>query len=260
MSIACGTYNLTGNFNTNYEFSSWSKTGSGAIANTNTLSTTYTVNGAGTITLNGKSSVSYMQDFTNADCQSQASSGNVTVVDSRDNSDYTVRYINGACWMTQNLRLSGGRTLTSSDSNVASSWSFPSTSLTSGNSYTDARSLISSNTSYGGYYNYCAASAGTVCSSGRGDATYSICPRNWRLPTRYEMGDIIDQKSLFSLVHAGGYWDGAPFGAGDYDYWWSATQYNALTQYYLGFQGAPTLTLNYTNKYHGISVRCIRSN
>ena len=103
-----------------------------------------------------------MQDFTLTQCQSLASDANYTVVDSRDGSDYTVRYINGACWMTQNLRLSsttesgGSRVLTSADSNVTRNWTFPTGSLTSGDSFTVARSTISSNTSYGGYYNYCA--------------------------------------------------------------------------------------------------------
>ena len=128
-----------------------------------------------------------MQDITLAQCQQFATDAPLTLTDTRDGSDYTVRYINGNCWMTQNLRLSGGRTLTSADSNVASSWSFPSTSLTSGNSYTDAYSTIRSNTSYGGYYNFCAASAGTVCTgTATIDATYDICPKGWRLPTRNE--------------------------------------------------------------------------
>ena len=61
-----------------------------------------------------------IQDFTVDECQAKASDTNFTVVDKRDGNDYTVRYINGNCWMTQNLRLSGGRTLTSTDSNVAS--------------------------------------------------------------------------------------------------------------------------------------------
>lgn len=195
MSIACGTYNLSGSFSSGYEFSSWSNSG-GSIANRNTLSTRYTVNGPGTITLTGKSSILYMQNFTAAQCQSQASNGNVTVVDSRDNNSYTVSYINGACWMTQNLRLSSGRTLTSADSNVTRNWSFPTGRLISGNTYTHAYSAISSSTSYGGYYNYCAASAGTVCSSSsEQDATQDICPKGWRLPTLNEMSGICQATS-----------------------------------------------------------------
>ena len=222
MSIACGTYNLSGSFSSGYEFSSWSNSG-GSIANRNTLSTRYTVNGPGTITLTGKSSiVGYMQDFTKSQCQSLASSASVLVQDRRDNNTYSVRYINGNCWMTQNLRLSGGRTLTSADSNVTRNWSFPSTSLTSGNSYEDAYSTISSNTSYGGYYNYCAASAGTVCSSSSAqNATQDICPKGWRLPTYNEQNGITNYTSAFSPVYSGSYSYGTLVVSGGY--WWSAT-------------------------------------
>ena len=257
MSLACGTYNLTGAFSSGYEFSRWSNSG-GSIANTGVQDTTYTVNGPGSITLNAKP-IPFIQDFTLAQCQAQASSGNVTVVDSRDNNSYTVRYINGNCWMTQNLRLSGGRTLTSADSNVASSWSFPSTSLTSGNSYTDAYSTISSNTSYGGYYNYCAASAGTVCSQTMQNATYDICPKGWRLPTNSEQSGITSYSSAFSPVYSGRYYNGSLSGTGSLGYWWSSTTYNNDAQYYLFYGSGSLYTYSLYGKYRGFSVRCVRS-
>ena len=256
MSIACGTYNLTGSFNSGYEFSSWSNSG-GTIASTGTLNTTYTVNGSGTITLNGKSSYPIMQNFTLAQCRS---SSDTTVVDSRDNNTYTVRYINGNCWMTQNLRLSGGRTLTSADSNVASSWYFPNASLTNGDSYTDAYSTISSNTSYGGYYNYCAASAGTVCSQTIQDATYDICPKGWRLPTRNEFSGITSYVSAFSPVYSGNYNDGSLSNTGSRGYWWSSTAFDRYGQYILYYYSGSLNATNYSRyKYSGNSVRCIRS-
>ena len=260
MSIACGTYNLSGSFSSGYEFSSWSNSG-GSIANRNTLSTRYTVNGPGTITLTGKSSiVGYMQDFTKSQCQSLASSASVLVQDRRDNNTYTVRYINGNCWMTQNLRLSGGRTLTSADSNVASSWSFPNTSLTSGNSFTDAYSTISSNTSYGGYYNYCAASAGTVCSSSTAqNATYDICPKGWRLPTLSEQQGITSYASAFSPVHSGLYDNGSLYYTGSDGYWWSSTASSSSRQYRLHHYSDSLNPGSSSNKYAGYSVRCVRS-
>lgn len=261
MQLACGTYNLTGTFGPGYEFSIWSKSGSGSIANTGTLSTTYTVNGAGSITLNGKSSytnVGYIQNFTKYRCQSQASSQPVIATDIRDNNTYTLRYINGNCWMTQNLRLSGGRTLTSADSNVASSWSFPSTSLTSGDSYTNARSTISSNDSYGGYYNYCAASAGTVCSSSTTqNATYDICPKGWRLPTYNEQQGITSYSSAFSPVTGGYYYSGSLRETSD-GFWWSSTAYNSYYQYSLDYDSGSLYT-SYILKDLGFYVRCIRS-
>ena len=197
-----------------------------------------------------------MQNFTLAQCQSQASSSNVTVVDSRDNNSYTVRYINGACWMTQNLRLSGGRTLTSADSNVASRWSFPSNSLTSGDSYTDARYAV--NSTYGGYYNYCAASAGTNCqTSSTYNTTYDICPKGWRLPTRNEFSGITSYVSAFSPIYSGRYSNGSLY-TGTFGYWWSSTaadsDYQDNLYYYSG-----SIKTNLSVKSYGFSVRCIRS-
>ena len=209
----------------------------------------------------------YLQDFTLDQCQSLASDADYTVYDSRDGSDYTVRYINDACWMTQNLRLSSttesgsSRVLTSADSNVTSSWEFPNNSLTSGNSYTEARSTISSNTSYGGYYNYCAASAGTVCSETERDATQSICPAGWELPTKAQFDAIVGNSSYssaFSPVYSGRYYGGSLSGTGSGGDWWSATAYDSNSQYYLYYYNS-SLSTNDSYKGRGYSVRCVRS-
>ena len=203
----------------------------------------------------------YIQDLTLSDCQSRASDADLTVKDKRDDNDYTVRYINGACWMTQNLRLAGGTALATSDSNVTRNYTLPTTQLAgNSNSYTAPQTTISSNTSYGGYYNYCAASAGTVCSSSSAqDATQDICPKGWRLPTRDEMGDITDYTSAFSPVLSGYYYNGTLYNTGSNGYWWSATAYDIRYQYNLYYNGSSLYTSNY-NKNYGFSVRCIRSN
>ena len=262
--IAAGnTTNLNANgFNrTNYDFTGWNTAadGSGISYNDQASYTVTPATGNATVTLYAQWGLS-MQDFTLAQCQSQASSSNVTVVDSRDNNSYTVRYINGNCWMTQNLRLSGGRTLTSADSNVASSWSFPSTEL-AGNSYsyTAPQSTISSNTSYGGYYNFCAASAGTNCqSSTQYNTTYDICPKGWRLPTYNEQQGITSYSSAFSPVYSGFYYSGSLSNTGSYGYWWSSTAYYNFNQYYLYYVSG-SLSTRYNVKYYGFSVRCVRS-
>ena len=246
-----------------YDFTGWNTAANGggtSYGNGATLTTT-TAQAGQTITLYAqwKSQVNYIQNFTLADCQSQASSGNVTVVDSRDNNSYTVRYINGACWMTQNLRLSSGHTLTSADSNVTRNWTFPIGSLTSGNTYDEARSLISSDASYGGYYNYCAASAGTVCSSSSAqDALQDICPKGWRLPTNSEMSGITSYVSAFSPVYSGYYYNGSLSNTGSYGYWWSATANSSSNQYSLSYYGGSLYTYG-SSKNLGFSVRCIRS-
>ena len=244
-----------------YDFTGWNTAANGggmSYSNGATLTTT-TAQAGQTITLYAQWGPS-IQDFTNAQCQSLASNNNYTVYDERDGSDYTVRYINGACWMTQNLRLSGGRTLTSADSNVASSWSFPSTPLVgSSYSYTAPQVTISSNTSYGGYYNFCAASAGTNCqTSSTVNTTYDICPKGWRLPTLNEMSGITGYASAFSPVLSGSYIDGTLYNTGSYGNWWSATAYNSYNQYSLGYNGS-SLDTSVSNKRSGFSVRCIRS-
>ena len=86
-----------------------------------------------------------MQDVTAEICAASAEGETATLIDARDGSDYTVAKINGACWMTQNLRLAGGQTLTSEESNIVGSWEFLNNSLTLGNSYTEPRSILSDN-------------------------------------------------------------------------------------------------------------------
>ena len=265
--IAAGntaSLNTNGFTRTGYVFTGWNTAadGSGTSYADGADYTVTPATGDATVTLYAQwlLDVGPIQNFTNAQCQSLASTTDVAATDTRDSNIYTVRYINGACWMTQNLRLTGGQTLTSEDSNVASSWEFPSDSLTLGNSYTEARSAINSNASYGGYYNYCAASAGTVCSSSSAqDAPQDICPKGWRLPTRNEMNGITSYVSAFSPVLSGGYSNGSLYTTGSYGYWWSATASNSYYQYNLYYDGSSLDTGSIYAKNLGFSVRRIRS-
>ena len=263
--IAAGntaSLNANGFIRTGYAFTGWNTAadGSGTSYADGANYTVTPATGDATVTLYAQWEELTMQTFTNALCQTLASSANYTVKDTRDDNEYTVRYINGACWMTQNLRLSGGRTLTSADSNVASSWTFPSTPLAgSSHSYTDPQVTISSNTSYGGYYNFCAASAGTNCqTSSTFNTTYDICPKGWRLPTYNEQNGIRSYSSAFSPVYSGFYRNGSLYGTGSRGYWWSATAYNSNSQYNLSCSGGSLYTID-DSKSLGFSVRCIRS-
>ena len=264
--IAAGntaSLNTNGFTRTGYVFTGWNTAsdGSGTSYADGADYTVTPATGDATVTLYAQwEEIPIMQNFTLADCQSQASSGNVTVVDSRDNNSYTVRYINGACWMTQNLRLAGGTKLTTSDSNVTRDYTLPTTQL-AGNSYsyTAPQTTISSNTSYGGYYNYCAASAGTVCSSSSAqNASQDICPKGWRLPTNSEQSGITGYVSAFSPVYSGNYYNGPLYGTGSRGYWWSATAIDSSLQYVLIYSGG-SLNTSFGSKDNGRSVRCIRS-
>ena len=264
--IAAGnsaSLNANGFTRTGYVFTGWNtaKDGSGTSYADGADYAVTPATGDTTVTLYAQWEAipTTMQDFTLAHCQQVAADGNYTLTDTRDTNSYTVRYINGACWMTQNLRLSSGRTLTSADSNVTRNWSFLTGSLTSGNTYTEARSLISSNTSYGGYYNYCAASAGTVCNDTTAqDATQDICPKGWRLPTRTEQNSITSYTSAFAPVYSGNYSSGSLYNTGSTGYWWSATAYSSTDQRSLNY-GSGSLYTTLSNKRFGFSVRCIRS-
>ena len=205
----------------------------------------------------------YMQDLTAAQCSGSSDGATATLIDRRDNNSYTIAKINGNCWMTQNLRLSGGRTLTTQDSNVESSWYFPNTSLDVGDSYSDARSVIFSGTS-SGYYNYCAASAGTVCSSSTTQsAIYDVCPKGWKLPTNTEFNSIAGTSyiSAFRPITGGYYLSGAGTvfrSDGSSDFWWASTAYSNTSQYYLRNSWEEFYTSGAV-KSSGYTVRCIRS-
>ena len=250
---------------TNYNYDGWntSATGNGAsYADGSTYIAPADAAGT-TITLYAQWADPYiMQDFTAADCKSKASQANVYVRDSRDQNIYTARYINGTCWMTQNLRLSGRRTLTPSDSDVDSNWTLPNINLSSGNTYTQSRFAINSNISYGGYYNYCAASAGKICSSNSLQGTdQSICPAGWGLPTQNQLSAVIGYPAEFLPVSSGGYSGGGLRDTGAYGYWWSSTVSGASSQYDLRYsQSEGSLIISIADRYFGLSVRCVRSN
>ena len=212
-----------------------------------------------------------MQTYTAAQCQADASSQAVTVKDARDNKTYTVRYINGNCWMTQNLRLAAGTTLTPSDTNIASAYTLPNNDLALGNSYVEARLHDSGNTDNGYWYNYCAASAGTICTeSNSTDAIYDICPAGWHLPTLTDNRTIggtsvrgdSTYTTVFSPITGGRYYDGSLTGA--YGYWWSSTRMGGTGRRYLANQGAILYSYfsdasDLYSRYNGYYIRCIRS-
>ena len=211
--------------------------------------------------INQLDDVTYMQDLTASHCANSDNGATATLRDRRDNNSYTIAKINGNCWMTQNLRLAGGTTLTSTYSNVSSSYTIPTTDLTSGNSYTDGRIHNSGSTTTGYWYNFCAASAGTNCSSSNSsNTTYDICPKGWKLPTKTEFDDINGSSyiSAFSPV-AGGYYLNGSLSTTSYGYWWSSTAFNSNNRSSLIYSGSSLFTLSSYYKDLGFYVRCIRS-
>ena len=261
--IAAGStapLNTNGFTRSGYAFTGWNTAadGSGTSYADGADYTVTPATGNTTVTLYAQwEALPTMQEFTLAQCQSLASDANYTLVDNRDGNSYTVRYANDNCWMTQNLRLAGGRTLTSSDSNVASSWEFPNNSLSSseanyvGDSFTVAGYAIDS--TYGGYYNSCAATAGTMCGYTENRENYDICPKGWELLSGSERIDV----ETFNPVYSGQYIGGSLRYTGGYAAWWTGSVDWGGSLYYIFYSDDRLASMGdgYGWEY-GNAVRC----
>ena len=192
-----------------------------------------------------------------------------TLKDSRDGKSYTIGKINGQYWMTQNLDLAGGTTLTPADSNVSSNYTLPASS-TSGFSNSNTAYVYNSGSTTCGdespcysYYSYVAATAGTSPSSG--NATSDICPKGWRLPTQAEYNTL---KSTYTTgatltgspwngVYAGYYIESSFLGGGTDGYYWSSTGYVSYSRAYNLIFRSSSASVNYDYGRRGDSVRCV---
>lgn len=221
-----GNYTISGSYNSGYEFGSWATSGSISVASTSSATTTMTVSGAGTLTLNGKASMVSIQSITLATCPTTATQ----VYDTRDNEIYTIQKLaDGRCWLLDNLRLDLSRfsSLTSVDTNVASSWNIPSGITTWSNSYTTPKINTASKDisqpfaagqsgsgKIGVYYNFCAASAGSYCDSGNTsigegfNVAEDVCPAGWRMPMGHQNPTDSNINEYFILRKAVGNSDG----------------------------------------------------
>ncbi len=246
----------------NYAFDSWNTSADGSgTSYTNlgdyTASTNSVVLYAQWRTpINHLGDVTYMQDLTATHCAESDNGATATLLDQRDNNSYTIAKFDGSCWMTQNLRIAGGTTLTPLTSNVASDYTIPTADLENGTSSIEGRVHNSGNTTQGYWYNFCAASAGTACLDDHnyGDADYDICPKGWSLPHAYT--NIYQYAPMFLPVTGGIYRNGSL----DLTYlgaWWTSSDYHS------GFD-----SIEYDNgilerggrtPWSGLYVRCILS-
>ena len=220
-----------------------------------------------TVTLYAQWVPKYIQDFTGTTCQKVASERPFTVYDRRDGSDYTVRYIEGACWMTQNLRITGIINSQYSNFSTYDNINLCDGDVTSGNSYDYVRCHNSNNNSKGVWYNYAAVSANTIIGSSNDEtAIEDICPANWHIPNYDEANTAGSVNSLsstssvsvlsFAPVIGGRYYKGS-IGFTDSGYWWSATASSVTGRYVLSYNGTSLGTGDY-NRGDGRYVRCVR--
>jgi uncharacterized protein (TIGR02145 family) len=131
----------------------------------------------------------------------------------------------------------------------------------------------------GNYYNWYAATAGTSTSLMTGsDATASICPKGWRLPsnsgiksyynlitTTYGLASSSDGSLAlrahplnFNLSGYYAWYNGAMRGQGSYGYYWSGTAYSTATDaYVLLFNTSSISPQGSFGQGYGYSVRCV---
>lgn len=170
------------------------------------------------------SDLSNMQEITRQICDASEEGETATLTDTRErgiNSYIVGKAADGNCWMLQNLKL-GNTTRTTTKENFIHNRNRVSVLVTTKvnnatgrgdgnfslenripfvegfyNSYRDPdygnRSVFECSEEYGCYYNWYAATAGSGTSSTiSGDATNSICPVGWILPSESEFKALIN--------------------------------------------------------------------
>lgn len=190
-----------------------------------------------------------MQDMSSAICADVTDGQTGTLIDIRNgNKTYTVGKFLDKCWMTQNLDLPGGTTLSHADTNVPENYSTTTTGFVNGNTlpasstsgfssnttayvYNSGSTTCGSNSPCYSYYSWLAATAGYNPESG--EATGDICPSGWHLPTQAEFDTLRSTyttgatltASPFLGVYDGNYYSSSFSYGGSSGYYWSSTAY-----------------------------------
>ena len=136
------------------------------------------------------------------------------------------------------------------------------------NSCIHSGTIVSSGDLPTNWYNYTLATAGTIIdenttSSNPADnmkqATESICPKGWTLPSKTQIDSQRDTSS-FSPVLGGNYNNGTLNDENTRSYWWGSTAYNGATRYSLNYNGSSLSTsIGGSLRRNGFSVRCVQA-
>ena len=124
----------------------------------------------------------------------------------------------------------------------------------------------------GAYYSYLTATAGTGASvtNDGGQASGSICPKKWRLPTgNASTGEFTALYSAYgsnktnldaawSPVYVGHYGGSTLYHSGTYAYWWSSTSVSSANARFLAENTSGDIDPAASSyRRHGFSVRCV---
>ena len=268
------------------EFTSWSQTAgtTSSFGNAAAASTTFVMPSSNaTVYANGKSSKIYMQDLTSSNCPTTRT----LVYDRRDEQGYYVQKMSdGRCWMTTNLNIAGGTTLTPATSNVTSNYTLPASFTASyggtgmwGGQKGDGRAKVfnhfntdcDSSALCRSYYSFAAATAATSVSAAynnsfTSDSVGDICPAGWTLPSSGQVPSgagvgapwYLSKAGYFTFeVYTGEYY------VGDVSAYWTKSVTPHLIQKHFGGYNGITWSVavsgndNGTNMGDGLAVRCM---
>ena len=219
----------------------------------------------------------YMQDIaTDQTLASTVCTEEPTVViDKRDEKAYTIRRINGTCWLVENLQFVGTE-LDSTTSNVAPEYTPQNPYRVNGgsgyyDSIADGGTDGNCNHSSGGFinscihkgdvtiqntpigssassitistvwYNYPAASAGTMTKkNSTSPIMYDICPKGWKLPSGTDASSIGNTTGTyiaeFNPITGGSYYDGTIVGTSvGQGLWWTTSVKNNQERHFLTY-------------------------
>ena len=197
-------YTISVILDSHYDFDGWSTTANGTLASATISPTTYTVTADATLTALAtyRTTTLYLQNLNPTSCSATPR----IVIDNRDDEAYYIaRLSDGNCWMLEDLRLGSvalQAPLSDANTNMQEGATLTLTQPTRLHDYEtpeiDTIHAGQEVTNYGSgsgkagvYYNFCAASAGTVCSPDTPqNADYDICPAGWRLPTGGSSGEL----------------------------------------------------------------------
>ena len=262
--------------------------------------------------------ITTMQQMTSTICSNAKENDEAILTDTRDNKKYWITKLkDGNCWMTQNLDydikagdFAGAVVTKTGDINSgwsgtqtevqswdpgdyyykyvsATDWTNCGTSLSNmstcpskGNWTTTAPAAEGQHYHVGNYYSWNAATAGTGGSITSGQASASICPTNWKLPTsnntntgsfgalmgayglRTDNGpeSNVDKVRLTPLyfIPAGGVSTNGLYNAGADGYYWSSIpRSNDTFAHDLYFSSGNLNPSDSNYRYYAFSVRCL---
>ncbi len=209
-----------------------------------------------------------MEDLTSAICKASAEEEAAYLMDNRDTRTYRITKLkDGNCWMTQNLDYNDPNSTmivdvakwTSTDANYRAYYD-PGDSIT------------------GNYYTFQSATNGTGSSvtTDGANATGSICPTGWKLPTSKvttsgsfgglttaygissnAAGSTALRSSPLYFVYGGLVNSGYLSSAGSGGRYWSSTAVSSTYAYNLYFYSSDVNPSSNTYRYIGLPVRCL---